>query len=37
MRRRAHIGQEVVDQQNALLRGRIPLVALIRRCPLPST
>lgn len=30
MRRRAHIGQEVVDQQNALLRGRIPLVALIQ-------
>lgn len=30
MRRRAHNGQEVVDQQNALLRGRIPLVALIQ-------
>jgi len=30
MRRRAHNGQEVVDQQNVLLRGRIPLVALIQ-------
>jgi len=30
MRRRAHNGLEVVDQQNALLRGRIPLVALIQ-------
>ncbi|MDJ0447395.1 LysR family transcriptional regulator [Methylocystis sp. JR02] len=30
MRRRAHNGEEVVDQQNALLRGRIPLVALIQ-------
>ena len=30
MRRRAHNGQEVVDQQNALLRGRIPLAALIQ-------
>lgn len=30
MRRGAHNGQEVTDQQNALLRGRIPLVALIQ-------
>jgi DNA-binding transcriptional LysR family regulator len=30
MRRRAHNGREGIDQQSALLKGRIPLVALIQ-------